>query len=61
MVKKDEQISLQFHQDRLKNQFFTQWYNKILDKQEEEEHRAIIFHRKKCLKKYFSIFINVNN
>ncbi|ORX51855.1 hypothetical protein BCR36DRAFT_325390 [Piromyces finnis] len=59
MVKKDKQESQKFYQNELKKQFFVIWHNKILEKQKENEYLAITYHKKKCLKKYFSIYFDV--
>jgi len=61
MVKHDEQVSKQTYQLKMKKHFFRQWYEKILEKQSEEEYRAITFHRKKCLKRYFTMYYTVSS
>ncbi|KAG4104145.1 hypothetical protein H8356DRAFT_1640010 [Neocallimastix lanati (nom. inval.)] len=54
MIKKDNQDAEQMYQIKIKKQFFHQWHKHILDKQSKDENQAIMFYRKKCLKKFFT-------
>jgi len=60
MIKKDNQDAEQMYQIKIKKQFFHQWHKHILDKQSKDENQAIMFYRKKCLKKFFTQYYDVS-
>ncbi|ORX81201.1 hypothetical protein BCR32DRAFT_268416 [Anaeromyces robustus] len=59
MVKYDEYNSKEIYINKKKKCFFTIWHEKILNKQNEDEYKATNHYRKKCLKKYFTIYFNL--
>jgi hypothetical protein len=59
LIQCDTREAEQSYQIKIKKQFFLHWYSKILNSQSEKEHQALMYYRKKCLKKYFNIYYEV--